>query len=130
MKFNTIIKKYKFVIIILSIIALFVSMCEAGKCEKQIENFEIGNEAGKHCVLFHSKQCGWCKKMMPEWKKFKKDHSGDLKISEVEANEDPELIKNLGIQGFPTIMLFENGKKKVHKGERTKQSLKQFVGLN
>lgn len=129
MKFNTIIKKYKFVIIVLSIIALFVSMCEAGKCEKQIENFEAP-VSEKKMVLFHSKQCGWCKKMMPEWKKFKKDHSGDLKILEVEANEDPELIKNLGIQGFPTIMLFENGKQKVHKGERTKESLKQFVGLN
>ena len=124
------VKKYKYIVIIISIIALFISMCEAGKCEKQIENFEMGTEEGKHCVLFHSNNCGWCKKMMPEWKKFKKHHSKDLKISEVEVNEDPELIKNLGIQGFPTIMLFENGKSKTHKGERTKDSLKQFVGLN
>lgn len=124
------VKKYKYIVIIISIIALFISMCEAGKCEKQIENFEMGTEKGKHCVLFHSNNCGWCKKMMPEWKKFKKQHSKDLKISEVEVNEDPELIKNLGIQGFPTIMLFENGKSKTHKGERTKDSLKQFVGLN
>ena len=129
MKFNILVKKYKYALIVISLIALFVSMCEAGKCEKQIENFELGKEKGKHCVLFHSKQCGWCKKMMPEWKKFKKAHSGDLKISEVEASEDPDTINSLGIQGYPTIMLFENGKKKVHKGDRTKQALKSFVGL-
>ena len=130
MKFDTIVKKHKYIVIIVSMIALFISMCQAGKCEKQIENFEIGNNEGKHCVLFHSKQCGWCKKMMPEWKKFKNQHSSDLKISDVEVNQDPQLIKNLGIHGFPTIMLFENGKSKTHKGDRTKDAFKQFVGLN
>ena len=42
MKFNVLVKKYKYIIVVISLIALFVSMCEAGKCEKQIENFEIG----------------------------------------------------------------------------------------
>ena len=130
MKFNVLVKKYKYIIIIVSLLALFVSMCEAGKCEKQIENFDIGTEKGKHCVLFHSKNCGWCKKMMPEWKKFKKAHSGDLKITEVEASEDPDTIQKHNINGFPTIVLFDNGKKTVHKGERTKNAFKQFVGLN
>ena len=129
MKFNTLVKKYKYIIIVLSLIALFVSMCEAGKCEKQIENFEL-NIGEKTVCLFHSKSCGWCKKMMPEWKKFKKAHSGDLKITEVEASEDPETVQKHNINGFPTIVLFENGKKRVHKGERTKNALKQFVGLN
>ena len=52
MKFGNL-KKYRVFIIIVSMIALFISMCHAGKCEKQIENFEIGKE--KHCVLFYSK---------------------------------------------------------------------------
>ena len=129
MKFNTLVKKYKFIIIVISLIALFVSMCEAGKCEKQIENFELNNGEKTVC-LFHSKKCGWCKKMMPEWKKFKKAHSGDLKILEVEASEDPDTVQKHNINGFPTIVLFDNGKKTVHKGERTKNAFKQFVGLN
>lgn len=129
MKFNILVKKYKYIIIIVSLLALFVSMCEAGKCEKQIENFEL-NTSEKTVCLFHSKNCGWCKKMMPEWKKFKKAHSGDLKITEVEASEDPDTIQKHNINGFPTIVLFNNGKKTVHKGERTKNAFKQFVGLN
>ena len=102
-------------------------MCHAGKCEKKLENFEIGKE--RECVLFYSKSCGWCKKMMPEWNKFKKDVSGELKVRKVEASEDPETINNLGIKGFPTIILFDNGEKKVHNGERTLTGLKNFVGL-
>lgn len=129
MKLNTLVKKYKFAIILVSLIALFISMCEAGKCEKQIENFELGNVKGKQCVLFHSKSCGWCKKMMPEWNKFKKAYSGDLKITEIEASEDPETIEKLNVKGFPTIILFDNGKQKVYKGDRTKEGLRRFVGL-
>ena len=97
--------------------------------EKEIEQFEIGQSSEKQCVLFHSKSCGWCKKMMPEWKKFKKHHSNDLKITEVEASENPELINNLNIKGFPTIILFENGNEKRHNGDRTLDGFKQFVGL-
>ena len=61
---------------------------------------------------------------------FKKAHSKDLKITEVEASEDPDTIQKHNINGFPTIVLFNNGKKSVHKGERTKNAFKQFVGLN
>ena len=129
MKFNTLVRKYKYIIVIISLIALFVSMCEAGKCEKQIENFEIGNDQEKHCVLFHSKSCGWCKKMMPEWKKFKNEHSKHLKITEVEASEQPEIMEKHNITGFPTIILFDNGTSKIHKGDRTFDGFKQFVGI-
>tara|TARA_R110002072_G_scaffold302273_2_gene484532 strand:+ start:656 stop:964 length:309 start_codon:yes stop_codon:yes gene_type:complete len=102
-------------------------MCEAGKCEKQIENFEIGEEKG--CVLFYSNKCGWCKKMMPEWKKFKKEHSNDLKITEVEESEHPEIMKKYNITGFPTVKFFENGNETIHKGDRTFLGFKQLVGL-
>jgi thiol-disulfide isomerase/thioredoxin len=127
MKINRVlINKFKSLIILVSLLALFVSMCQAGKCEKQIEDFTLGNE--RHCVLFHSTNCGWCKKMMPEWNKFSDSHSKQLKISKVEASEDPELISNLGINGFPTIMLFENGKHvNTHKGERTVVGFSEFI---
>ena len=126
---NNFIKNNKVFIIIVSLILLCISMCNAGKCQKQLEAFDIGNS--KHCVLFHSNGCGWCKKMLPEWKMFSKKHSDKIKISMVEANEDPELIQNLNIKGYPTIMLFENGNLvKTHNGDRSVKGFEEFVGIN
>ena len=130
------VKKYKYIVVIISLIALFFSMCEAGKCEKQIENFEgspfdnIGKIKDSHVVLYHSDGCGWCKKMMPEWKKFKKAHSNDIKIIDVEAGENPHIMEQHNINGFPTIIHYENGNKSIFKGERTLDGFKKHCNLN
>ena len=31
-------------------------------------------------VFFHWKDCGFCKKMMPEWKKLKGNHNGKIRL--------------------------------------------------
>ena len=80
-------------------------MCEAGKCESQIENMDIGNSL--HAILFHSKSCGHCNKMMPEWKKFKNEHSKHLKITEVEASEQPEIMEKHNISHGEAIEYFD-----------------------
>ena len=75
------------------------------------ENFDDGSK--KPClVLFHANWCGHCKKMKPEWDKFKKDNnasnSGVIAL-DVESDENKEVINKHGIKGFPTIKFFPNG---------------------
>ena len=72
--------------------------------------------------------CGHCKKMMPEWDKFQQNAPQNVKVSKVEQAEKPDLLEKLGIQGFPTIKLFNNGKPvKDYNGERTAEAFASFA---
>jgi len=91
------------------------------------EGFE--DSQGKNVILFHWKNCGHCKKMMPEWERFKKLNAGktNFKIITVEKDENPKLIQKYNVQGFPTIIGTNNGKKvKEFEGERKAEDLMTF----
>ena len=66
-------------------------------------------------VLYHWKDCGHCKMLMPTWnkvcKKYMKYH--DITIINVEADQMPLLKAKYkkNIAGFPTIIKFQNGKR-------------------
>ena len=97
------------------------------------ENFDDGSK--KPClVLFHANWCGHCKKMKPEWDKFKKDNnasnSGVIAL-DVESDENKEVINKHGIKGFPTIKFFPNGHAngggEDYNGARTADAFHSFV---
>jgi thiol-disulfide isomerase/thioredoxin len=67
----------------------------------------MGNMDGKKFVLFHWKNCGHCKKMMPEWEKFETMYKGKIGVGRVEKDEAPKFVEKLGVKGFPTIMLLD-----------------------
>lgn len=84
---------------------------------------------GKKFILFHWKNCGHCKKMMPEWERFETVYSGNVYVGKVEKDEDPELVKKLGIKGFPTILVLDEKNDKIvdYSGERTSEAFKDFI---
>ena len=91
------------------------------------EGFSDSNK--KKLVLFYLPNCGFCKDMMPEWNKLEKTHTKDPKVEvkKVNCSEQPEQAETLGISGFPTIMLFKDGKSKVFEGDRTHKALEGFL---
>ena len=95
--------------------------------EQNVEGFH--DTQGKSVILFHWKDCGHCKKMMPEWEKFKKlnAHNTNFKIIAMEKDEASELIQKHNVQGFPTIIGTNNGKKvKEFDGEGSAEELLRF----
>ena len=85
---------------------------------------------GKEFTLFYWKDCGHCKKMMPEWQRFVKLNANNkkVKIETVEKDDAPELIQKYNVQGFPTIIAINDGKKvKEFDGERTVDDLQRFT---
>lgn len=96
--------------------------------EQNVEGFQ--DPQGKSVILFHWKDCGHCKKMMPEWERFKKlnAHNKKYKIIALEKDEAPELIQKHNVQGFPTIIgTNEKGEKvKDFEGERKAEDLQRF----
>jgi thiol-disulfide isomerase/thioredoxin len=84
---------------------------------------------GKKFVLFHWKNCGHCKKMMPEWNKFQSNYKGNINVSKIEKDENPALIKKLSITGYPTVLLLDDNNNKIesYSGERNSNAFMNYL---
>ncbi|MCF0055423.1 thioredoxin domain-containing protein [Dyadobacter sp. CY356] len=59
-------------------------------------------------VDFGSRYCGACKKLAPAVDSIKNEQAGTLKVVKIEAYENKELVKELGITSLPTLVLYKN----------------------
>jgi thiol-disulfide isomerase/thioredoxin len=88
---------------------------------------------GKKELLFLTMDgCGFCKKFMPEWKKFLGLNNTSISTKMVEKDEDKSLVKKHGVSGFPSVLLLDSGgnKLKTYDGPRTSQGLLDFCKKN
>ena len=60
-------------------------------------------------VDFTTKWCGYCQFLDPIYKEAAKIRQ-IYKFTKVDGDEDRELVKKQGIEGFPTLHLYKNGK--------------------
>jgi protein disulfide-isomerase A6 len=73
--------------------------------------------------------CGHCKNLAPEWKKAAKALDGIAKVVAVDASAEQSLGQQFGVQGFPTIKIFGENKKKPtdYNGARTADAITQAL---
>tara|TARA_B110000261_G_C12902475_1_gene285018 strand:- start:285 stop:704 length:420 start_codon:yes stop_codon:yes gene_type:complete len=83
----------------------------------------------KQLVLFYADWCGHCKKIKPEWDEAATE-VGDEKMIKVNlgdgTEEQKKTMTDYGIQGFPTIVKFENGSPNGQFESRDKSSFLDF----
>ena len=83
----------------------------------------------KQLVLFYADWCGHCKNIKPEWDDAAKT-VGDEKMIKVNVGDGTEeqkkTMNTYGIQGFPTIIKFENGSPSGPFESRDKNSFLDF----
>ena len=63
-------------------------------------------------VEFYAPWCGHCKKLEPEWNEAATKLKGLVKLGKVDATVETALAQRFGIQGYPTIKVFEYGEGK------------------
>ena len=66
-------------------------------------------EAKKPLVikLFWVDWCGHCNRFKPVWNKLKKENTLDVNYEDVNCEKEKEVAQQEGIQGFPTIRLYD-----------------------
>ena len=106
-------------LIVLAIIRVFMPSFSAGiglnahfgsiKGGVNFETFENENENMPSLVIFKAEWCGHCKRTMPEIQKLMDKNLENVKIVVIDSDQQPELIKQHGVQGFPTIRMYPQG---------------------
>jgi len=78
-------------------------------------------------VLAYADWCGHCKTFKPIWNDFKRKYGKVLDVRELNADKDGETIKEMNIQGFPTIFMLKGGYRHEFEGQRNIAGLEKFV---
>jgi thiol:disulfide interchange protein len=78
--------------------------------------------------------CGHCKNFKPTWKEFTQvmqSSNSPIEVVDLQCDlneENEQKCKDLGVQGYPTVILIDsNGKKEEYSGPRTVESLVNFA---
>ena len=100
--------------------------------EKTTNNQQPISKEEKTIVLYYANWCGHSRAFIPEWEKFEKycqQNINDINVIKMLCEGDN--AKNCkGIRGYPTVILINNGKAVTYKGDRTMESLIEFVNAN
>jgi len=109
--------------VLLILYLLYVNLKEG--FESAPEELESQIKDGKKLVLFYADWCGHCKKIKPDWDDAAKDaNKEDKKMIKVNCGggteKDKELMNKYNIEGYPTIIIFDNGTPAEYTGKRTK----------
>jgi len=97
-------------------------------------NFYIElSKPGLFFVKFYAPWCSHCKAIAQTWKALSREVGGriGIRIGAVDCTVVPELCKEIGINGYPTLLLFKDGAKyKDYQESRRLEDLLSFIKSN
>jgi len=79
-------------------------------------------------VMFFAPWCGHCKAAAPEFKKAAlRLRGGGVRVIAIDGDQCPNVVRSLGIKGFPTIQYISRGKSVDYTGPRSAIAMGQFA---
>lgn len=127
-------------LIILTLVLASFAMADKNKwdCEHKDQvstltkdNFDEFIAKHRHVfVKFYAPWCGHCKSMAPSYAKLAakmNEKEGGIPIADVDATESPELAERFGVEGYPTLKFFVDGKPVDYQGEREGDAIENFI---
>ena len=74
------------------------------------EYAELIKSSDKVLIDFNAKWCAPCKKMKPYILKMQKEMKDEIKIIQLDADENKTIVEQMKLDGLPTIIVYEKGK--------------------
>jgi thiol-disulfide isomerase/thioredoxin len=86
------------------------------------------NSDKKKLVYCYMDGCPHCDKAMPAWEDFSSSTTV-VDTAKIESKEDPEFMKKMDVQGYPTFLLLDAGGNKLeeYEGDRSSVDLERFA---
>lgn len=94
------------------------------------ETFEqdVKQSSGTELVEFFATWCPHCQHMQPLVEELAASNAHNTPVYQVDIDKCPDLAKVYAPDGFPTFVLFVNGKEAKHLvGEQTLEALREFI---
>ena len=132
-------KNKPFIVIMFALLSFFIfkkiSNCaEVEGFESQPSSFKNDVSKGKKLVWFYADWCGHCKSMKTEWDKASNKVDGKMvkiNLGDREDSKVGEISEKYNIEGFPTILLLDNGEiKQNYEEDRKASNFENFVNEN
>jgi protein disulfide-isomerase-like protein len=95
--------------------------------ESEKEGFGVSRPS---MVLFYAPWCPHCKSMMDDWDKLQEQAGSEVEVVKVNCDEKPEMAEQYDVKGFPTIILFKEGKQVNFEGSRNLDNFLEFLRNN
>eukprot|EP01098_Paradermamoeba_levis_P000001 TRINITY_DN0_c0_g1_i1.p1 TRINITY_DN0_c0_g1~~TRINITY_DN0_c0_g1_i1.p1 ORF type:complete len:252 (-),score=103.30 TRINITY_DN0_c0_g1_i1:150-905(-) len=90
-------------------------------------NFASSTASGVWLIEFYAPWCGHCQRLEPIWNELS-NSAKNFHVGKVDCTIERDLASTYQIQGFPTILLFKDGKKvSEYEGSRTIAAFTDFV---
>jgi len=86
-------------------------------------------------VLFYAPWCGHCKSMKPDYERLRKKYmkNPNKNVVMINCDDHKEFASKAGIQGFPTLRLYNNPKANKYldyEGPRTADAIETYLSEN
>lgn len=129
-------KNVKMVLTGLVIVAIIYVIYKSTKKEGfELSPSDVSKELdhGKKLVLIYADWCGHCKKIKPTWDSVSEKVNKDDELKMVKINcgegtpEQKKIMSKYEVDGYPTILIVDNGKASPYEGDRTEEALLKQV---
>ncbi len=92
------------------------------------KNKVTGKNENISFTLYYVDWCPHCKSIKPDWEKLENDNElKHITITKVNCEENEEIVQEKNIEGFPTILLNNNGKEEAYNGGREYGDFKAYL---
>jgi thioredoxin 1 len=79
-------------------------------------------------VDFWAEWCGPCKMIGPSLEELSDEMAGNVKITKLNIDENPDLAAQFGVRSIPTLLIFKNGEPAgMQVGAKPKSALADWI---